>query len=76
MAYSHAFDNPDADLKPVPEKWLEGLDISDNIAGLPPGWQLMQIMSWFDEHGIEYFEPLQVWHFPELRREFFRTVGS
>ena len=75
VAYSHAFDNPDADLKPVPEQWLEGIDISDNVACLPAGWQLRQIMSWFEEYGIQYFEPLQIWHVPELRREFLRHVG-
>ncbi len=30
---------------------------------------------WFDERGIEFFEPLEIWHLPSLHREFRRRTG-
>ena len=30
---------------------------------------------WFDERGVEFFEPLEIWHVPALRAEFRRRAG-
>jgi hypothetical protein len=32
-------------------------------------------LTWFDRHGVEFFEPLEIWHVPALRAEFRRRVG-
>jgi hypothetical protein len=29
----------------------------------------------FDEKGIEFFEPLEIWHLQRLRHEFRRRTG-
>jgi glycosyltransferase involved in cell wall biosynthesis len=73
--YSHSFDDPDAKLISVPEQWLEGIDITDDISASPVGWHLGEIMTWFDQYGITYFEPLQIWQIAELRAEFRKRVG-
>jgi len=40
-----------------------------------PSWQEAEIFTWFDRHGIEFFEGLEIWHVPALRAEFRRRVG-
>jgi len=36
---------------------------------------LDKINKWFDKYGIESFEPLQIWHIPELNDKFLEKVG-
>src|SRR5262249_57522752 len=40
-----------------------------------PAWHQAEILAWFDAHGIELFEPLEIWHAPLLRHEFKRRTG-
>ena len=40
-----------------------------------PSWHQRDILAWFDQHGIERFEPLEIWHVPALREEFRRRTG-
>lgn len=71
--YSITLDNPKAKLSPVPEEWVKDIILPKE----PPkiSWHLEKILSWFDEYGIEKFEPLQIWHIQELHDEFIKRVG-
>lgn len=62
-------------LKEAPKEWLLNSGISENLEKLPPSWQLGAIIDFFDKHGIEFFEPLQIWHIKELEDEFIKRVG-
>jgi hypothetical protein len=73
--YALSLDSSAARTVEVPSAWLEGITIPDRLADLPPAWHLNAINDWFDEYGIEYFEPLQIWHVPELRDRFIDVVG-
>jgi len=33
------------------------------------------MLGWFDEYGIGFFEPLQIWHITLLRERFVAQVG-
>ena len=59
---------------PIPPQWLDGLSWPDFSAELG-GWQEMEILKWFDEFGVEYFEPLEIWHVERLRNEFTRRTN-
>jgi glycosyltransferase involved in cell wall biosynthesis len=38
-------------------------------------WHLETMSSWFDEYGLLFFEPLQIWHIPELHQLFLEKIG-
>lgn len=61
-------------LKTVPEAWLEGIPV-DDLQPVPSIWQWTEILRLFDEKGVEFFEPLEIWHIPQLRDEFVRRAG-
>lgn len=73
--YAISLDSPRAELTAVPREWLAGIDVPPDIAALPPAWHLAAIQAWFGEYGVTYFEPLQIWHVPELREEFVQKEG-
>jgi glycosyltransferase involved in cell wall biosynthesis len=71
--YSITLNNPKAKLSPMLEEWIK--DIILPKAPPKTSWHLEKILSWFDEYGIEFFEPLQIWHIPELHNEFIKKIN-
>ncbi len=61
--------------KPVPPAWLDGLTLPSERVDDEPGWHDAEMLRLFDERGIEFFEPLQIWHLRRLRDEFRRRTG-
>jgi len=59
----------------IPAEWLDGLTLPDSAVDKEPPWQYAEIIAWFDTRGIEFFEPLEMWHVPLLRQEFRRRTG-
>jgi hypothetical protein len=59
----------------VPAAWLEGITLPPTDIDNEPSWHEPEILAWFDRHGAELFEPLEIWHVPALRAEFRRRVG-
>ena len=59
----------------MPAEWLEGLTLPGEDVDDQPTWQQADILRWFDERGVEYFEPLEIWHVEVLRDEFRRRTG-
>lgn len=72
--YAITLDDETAGTKPVPDKWIEGLDLNRDFTGFYD-WHFKAIMAFFDTYGIEFFEPLQIWHIKELEREFVKRAG-
>jgi hypothetical protein len=73
--YAHSMDDGRTRTSRVPDEWVAGIDIPEGIADLSPTWHWAEMLGWFDEHGIEFFEPLQIWHVPKLHDLFVKRVG-
>lgn len=73
--YAVTKDGPGVTTEKVPANWMRGIAIPADLAKTPPAWHKDQILSWFDERGIEFFEPLDIWHVEELRAEFTKRTG-
>ena len=73
--YAVALPAPDAPLAAVPAAWTRDLTFPSAAADGVPSWHLRDLIGWFDERGIEHFEPIEIWHVPALRDEFVRRVG-
>jgi hypothetical protein len=61
--------------EPVPDVWLADLTLPPASADREPSWHEQEVLAWFEERGVEFFEPLEIWHVPSLRREFRRRTG-
>jgi hypothetical protein len=72
--YAMTREDPRARLRDVPRAWWMGLDIPPALENEPAGWHRSSVEALFAQHGIEFFEPLQIWHIPELRSHFVRTT--
>lgn len=72
--YFRDWDEKHLRLCAVPDAWVEGLPLGD-LKPCPPSWQWIEMQRLFDEKGVEFFEPLEIWHIPELRKEFIRRAG-
>lgn len=73
--YKHSLDDDSERLSPVPKQWLDGLNLSDSIKLTEPGWQYNQVEEWFRKFGIDFFEPLQIWHIEAFHKQFVKTEG-
>jgi len=73
--YAFTKDAADVPCSDVPLKWLRGIKIPAGLSKAGPDWYLPAITAYFDEKGIEAFEPLDIWHLPQLRAEFVRRCG-
>jgi glycosyl transferase family 2 len=61
---------------PLPERWARDVTMPPAAeADRGPSWHEADMVRWFDERGIEFFEPLEIWHVPSLRQEFRRRTG-
>lgn len=75
LRYAETLNENDVSCREIPTRWIEGINNLDTILSTPPGWFLDGINEFFDKKGILLFEPLQIWHIPELHEKFKREVG-
>lgn len=73
--YSETLDTKKARTKPIPEAWLEGITGMDKIEDTANTSYDKQIMRYFDEKGIEFFEPMQIWHIKKYADMFISKIG-
>lgn len=73
--YAITFEPLFARTTPLPRAWLEGVTMPDASVRDEPTWHDAEMLRLFDEKGIEFFEPLEIWHLPLLRNEFRRRTG-
>jgi len=59
----------------VPREWVSGVTFPETAIDREPSWQEREILLWFDERGVEFFEPLEIWHIGRLAREFSMRTG-
>jgi len=74
-AYSGTLPEWHVPTAPIPPAWLEGVTLPGADVDRQPTWQLTDILGWFDTRGVEFFEPLEIWHVDRLRAEFKRRTG-
>lgn len=60
--------------KPLDREKFEGL-ILPSPDFEKKDWHIQSIIDWFDQYGILFFEPLEIWHIQELKEEFIKRVG-
>lgn len=73
--YAITLEDPAAGLTPAPAAWLRGLGIPEDFAKNGSDWHLQDILRWFQQYGISHFEPLEIWHIPELQNIFLKQMG-
>ena len=59
----------------VPAEWVADLTFPDTTVDGVMSWQEREVLAWFDDRGIEFFEPLEIWHVAPLAVEFRRRTG-
>jgi hypothetical protein len=72
-SYSHSLDSSPSKLSPTPKEWI--IDYGPGVQ-IPKkdSWHKLEIYKLFDIHGIEFFEPLEIWHIEDLKNEFVKRV--
>jgi hypothetical protein len=73
--YSITFDAMGIKTTAVPPAWVEDVTFPHVSVNRESSWHEREILSWFDQYGVERFELLELWHIPALRREFLRRTG-
>lgn len=71
--YLFTLDDGSDKISIVPEKWISGLPLLCYIE--KSEWHEKAIYGFFDKYGIEFFEPLQIWHIKELHDAFVVKTG-
>ena len=72
--YAISMDGPHVVTKLLPKEWPISFSDKSNTA-ITSQWHYDKIVSFFDQYGIEFFEPLQIWHIKELHELFIRKTG-
>lgn len=60
---------------PIPPAWLDDVTLPGTSVDAEPSWQQAEILRWFDERGVAFFEPIEIWGVPRLRQEFRKRAG-
>jgi hypothetical protein len=68
--YAITLDDPTARCTSVPSAWLAGIPGLDDLKNQGLGWYEQGVLDYFDRHGAEFFEPLEIWHVPQFRAAF------
>ncbi len=72
-SYSHSLEFNTTKLKSTPYEWTK--DLADIPDFKNDSWHHLEIIKLFDQYGIEFFEPLQIWHIEELHEEFVKKIN-
>ena len=81
--YSITMQDDNVGMTEMPSAWTEGIPLP-TVPNFDPNWNeknylrkdmLPEIFEHFDNFGVEYFEPLDIWHIPQLRERFIQEQG-
>ena len=70
-------------LADMPENWYNEIPLP-NVKNFDPDWDdksfvradlLPGIIKYFEDYGVEFFEPLNIWHVPQLRNYFIKQTA-
>lgn len=72
--YSETLENTKVKTTKIPDEWLEGIDLPDRLKKESGKEYADSIKELFSKRGVEFFEPLQIWHIDELKKIFVERV--
>jgi len=73
ITYSITLKDNDIKTKNIPREWLNTISVP-NINNLSISQHYTEIINWFDDYGINFFEPLEIWHIKKLKDEFKKRM--
>ena len=73
--YAPTLDSTQVKTKEVPATWNKGITFPEGLAETTSTWHRETILKWFDQYGIEFFEPLDIWHIQEFNDEFLKRMN-
>lgn len=73
--YRITLDDKKIKTKEIPKEWIRGLIFPDGAENMHNSWHFNAILNFFDKYGIQFFEPLQIWHIDKLHYEFLKRTG-
>lgn len=74
--YTATLDNPKAKTEKIPQEWLAGIEGLDTITDNPNTWYDTEVLRYFNEKGVMFFESLQIWHIPKYLQMFKEKAGK
>ena len=73
--YRETLDDEKAATEKIPTSWLSGIEGIDSIVDTDSAWYHTEIINYFNKKGIEFFEPLEIWHVEKYKNMFIEKVG-
>ena len=73
--YSITLDDPNATCIDMPSEWIQNFVNLSKLSDIGPDWYYPAICNYFSQYGVKYFEPLDIWHIPQLRNIFIQETG-
>ena len=73
--YKDTLPDPYAKTVPVPTSWLTDMQGIDTIEDTGTAWYNTEILNYFEEKGVLFFEPLQIWHIKKYKDLFVEKIG-
>lgn len=71
--YAISMDGKHVITKPLLKEWYVPYK-GEHTINPAEQWHLSKIIEFFDQYGIEFFEPLQIWHIPVLQTLFEKKM--
>lgn len=67
--YAITKEDPSAVVAAIPNEWKVGIEFPEMFYGntLESNWRLQEIEGWFREHGLDFFNNLDIWHVPQIQ---------
>jgi glycosyltransferase involved in cell wall biosynthesis len=75
QTYKITLDDKKTKLSKMPDNWVKGIKMPLSESKIKTLSLLKEISARFNQYGILFFEPLQIWHVPELYNEFVKIIG-
>ena len=73
--YSVAKNDTKVVLQSAKKEWFKNLPTIQIQYDIETDWRYEEIIRWFDSKGIEFFEPLDIWHAKNLKEIFIEKIG-
>ena len=83
IKYSITLLEQNVGLEEMPKSWYDKI-VLPKVENFDPEWQdssfvradlLPGIYKYFEDYGVEFFEPLNIWHVPQLRNYFIKQTA-
>jgi hypothetical protein len=62
-------------LEDTKNEWFDDIDIKPIDYIKENDWHYMEILRWFNQYGVEFFEPIDIWNTVELLDKFIKKMN-